>query len=311
MKIINTETSIWYERYKPQCVEDLILPPVLKDRLLKCVEGGDIPHLGLFSSNPGTGKSSTANAILKDINGEAQWVNASEENGIDVVRGKIAKFASQCSFDDKIKIVAMDEFDNFSQDGQKAFRGFIDNYGSNCKFIFTGNYKEKIIEPLLERMEVYDFNSFKKEDMIRPIFERLCFILDNEGVSYEPKDLKPVINTFYPRIRSMVGALQKFSVDGVFKATESDLDSLAAFDQVMDLVSQETYLDMINRVNKLTSPDNMYSFLYHNAGKYFKQASYPNVVLVIAKYQHMSGSVRDKHLNLSACLTELMSLKGK
>jgi DNA polymerase III delta prime subunit len=310
MKIIDTSKSVWYERYKPACIDDLVIPTEIKTKLAKYVETQDIPNIGLFSSNPGTGKSSTAHAIIKEIGGEALWINASMEKGIDVLRGKVGKFASQSSFDDNIKIVVMDEFDHFSKDGQAAFRGFIDEFSENCRFIFTGNYKEKIIQPLLDRLEVYDFNSFSKEEMIKPIFERLRFILDNETVTYDPKALVPVINTYYPRIRSMVGALQKFSKDGSFAVSERELDDVNVFDKVMQVVSPQSYTEMITEVNKLNAPDNMYTYLYNNAGKYFQPNVYPNVVLTIAKYQHMSDSVRDKNLNLAACLTELMKVKG-
>jgi len=260
-------------------------------------------------SSHNTGKSSTAHAIIKEISGEALWINASMEKGIDVLRGKVGKFASQSSFDDNIKIVVMDEFDHFSKDGQAAFRGFIDEFSENCRFIFTGNYKEKIIQPLIDRLEIYDFNSFSKEEMIKPIFERLKFILENEKVEFEPKSLVPIINTYYPRIRSMVGALQKFSKDGQFTVSEHELDDLNVFDKVMQYVHPKSYIEMITAVNQLNAPDNIYNYLYNNAAKYFKPESYPNVVLTIAKYQHMSDGVRDKNLNLSACLTELMRLR--
>jgi len=310
MKKIDLSKSVWYERYKPSLIQDIILPNDIKEKLQSYVDNETISHMGFFSDTPGTGKSSSAHAIIKELNGEAIWINASMEKGIDVLRGKISKFASQSSFDDKIKIVVMDEFDNFSQDGQKAFRGFITEYNQNCRFIFTGNYKEKIIPALLDRLEIYDFNSFEKTDIVKPIFERLSFILDNENIKYDPKDLVPVINTYYPRIRSMVGALQKYSIDGVFSVNESELDDLNVFDNVMKSVNPSTYNEMIQIVNELNSPDNMFSFLYNNLDKYFKYENYPNVIISIAEYQFKSQSVRDKNLNLSACLTTLMKFKS-
>ncbi|QAU04480.1 putative sliding clamp loader [Vibrio phage Va1] len=310
MKKVDMKQSVFYERYKPSCVEDLVLPEIIKVKLQKYADTQEIPNIGLFSSEPGTGKSSTANAIISEIGGEALWINASMEKGIDVLRGKVAKFASQNSFDDNIKIVVMDEFDHFSKDGQAAFRGFIDEFSENCRFIFTGNYKEKIIQPLLDRLEVYDYNSFSKKDMVKPIFERLEFVLKNENIEYNPKDLVPVINTYYPRIRSMVGALQKFTEDGKFVLNINELDDVNIFDKVMQSVRMNTFNDMVIEVNKLNAPDNMYSFLYNNAGKYFKPEAYPQVVITIAKYQEMSTSVRDKNLNLAACLTELMKLRA-
>lgn len=309
MRIIDTTKSVWYERYKPACIEDLVIPQEIKSKLAKYVSTQDIPNIGLFSSNPGTGKSSTAHAIIKEIGGEALWINASMEKGIDVLRGKVQKFASQSSFDDNIKIVVMDEFDHFSKDGQAAFRGFIDEFSANCRFIFTGNYKEKIIQPLLDRLEVYDFNAFSKEEMVKPIFERLKFILENENVAYDPKALVPIINTYYPRIRSMVGALQKFSKDGNFQVSEHELDDVNVFDKVMQWVNPNSYTEMITEVNRLNAPSNLYTFLYNNASRYFKQEDYPKVVLIIAKYQHMDSSVRDQNLNAGACLTELMPLR--
>ena len=309
MKIVQENQSIWYEKYKSQCIDDLILPIAIKAKLKRYVETQDIPALGLFSSLPGTGKSSTANSIIKELNGEALWINASMERGIDVLRGRIATFASQTSFDDKIKIVVLDEFDHFSREGQAAFRGFIDEYSNNCRFIFTGNYKEKIIEPLLDRLEIYDFESFPRNEMVKPIFERLQFILEHEGIEYDKKELVPIINTYYPRIRSMIGALQKYSNDGVLTINADDLDDVSVFDKIMEYVDPSTYLEMIQSVNKLNAPDNMYSFLYTNASRYFKPEKYPNMVITVAKYQHMADSVRDKNLNLAACLTELMKLK--
>ena len=306
---VDTSKSVFYERYKPQCVNDLVLPEPVKSAFTQYVQSQKLPHLGLFSSTPGSGKSSTAHSIIKDLGGEAMWINASMEKGIDTLRGKIGRFASQTSFDGRIKVVVMDEADYLTADAQAAFRGFLDTYSKNCRFIFTGNYTDKIIQPLLDRLEVYDYNSFDRDVMVKPIFERLQFILNNEGIKYEPRDIVPVIKTFYPSIRSMVGALQKFSKDGEFKAQESDLDDVNVFDSIMSVARMETYNDMIIAVNKLSAPDNFYTYIYQNAGKYFNPDKYANVVVTVAKYQEWSGNVRNKNLNLAACLTEIMGLR--
>jgi len=311
MKKVHMEKSVFYERYKPEYIQDLVLPEDMKETLSNYVNSEDVPNLGLFSNLPGTGKSVSAHSIIKEINGEALWINASMEKGIDVLRGKIMKFASQSSFDDKIKIVVMDECDNFSQDGQKAFRGFIDEFSDNCRFIFTGNYKEKIIQPLLDRLEIYDFNSFKRDEMIKPIFERLKFILENEQIEYDPKMLVPVINTYYPRIRSMIGALQKFSKNGKFSVSASELDDVNVFDAVMKYVNLNTFTDMVKAVNELNAPENMYTFLYKNAGKYFNEEHYPTITICIANYQDMSTRAINKNLTLAACLAELSKLPKK
>lgn len=304
-------SSIWYEKYKPQTIDDLILPEELKIRLLQMTKNKDLPSIALFSSTPGTGKSASCSAILNDLGCEALWINASLENGIDVLRGKIQKFASTGSMDDELKYVILDESDYLNANStQPALRGFIDEFSGNCRFIFTGNYKEKIIEPLLTRLQIFDFNNFKKEEMIKPIFERLKFILENEGIQYDPKDLVPVINTYYPSIRNMIGTLQKCTNSDTKTLKIEDLDDANMYDNVMRVVTPSTYLDMIVEVNKLNAPDNMYSYLYKNAAKYFSPAAYPKVIVTIAKYQHMSSTVRDKNLNLCAALTELVGLRS-
>lgn len=306
MKIIGT-SSIFYEKYKPQCIEDLILPSKLKKQILDSVKTGELQHMLLSSSIGGVGKSATCNAILKDLNGEALWINASMENGIDTLRGKIQKFANTSSFNDSIKIVVMDEFDHMTSAAMAAFRGFLDEFSSNCIFLFTCNYKEKIIEPLLTRLQIFDFNNFKREEMIKPIFDRLKFILENENIQYEAKDLVPVINTYYPSIRAMIGSLQQCSSTGTLIL--DDLDDANMYDNVMKVALPSTYLEMITEVNKINAPDNMYSYLFKNASKYFTPNNYPKVIVCIAKYQHMSSIVRDKNLNLAAALTELCGLR--
>ncbi len=307
MKIIGN-SSVWYEKYKPQCIEDLILPSDLKNELQNMVNKKDLPNLGLFSSKPGTGKSSTCNAILAELNVESIWINGSLSSGIDVLRGQIQKFASTGSLDDELKYVVIDEADYLNSNStQPAFRGFLDEFSSNCRFIFTGNYKDKLIEPLISRLQCIDYDNFSKEQMIKPIFERLSFILKNENIEFDQKDLIPVINTFYPSIRNMIGALQKSSQTGKFIPT--DLDDTNIYDKVMQVATVSTYLDMIAEVNKLNAPSNLYNFLYKNASKYFTANNYPKVIVTIAKYQHMDSSVRDKNLNAAACLTELVGLR--
>lgn len=306
MKKIGT-SSIWYEKYKPQCIDDVILPEGLKQNLKEQLIKKDVQNFGLFSSNPGTGKSTLSEVILKELKCDAKWINASLENGIDVLRNDIFRFATTGSSNDELKVVVLDEADYLNANStQPAFRGFLDEYSKNCRFIFTGNYKEKIIEPLLNRLQVIDFNSFKKEEMVKPIFERLNFILTNENIKFDQKDLIPVINTYYPSIRGMVGALQRCSVSGTLILDK--LDDLSVYSKLMSLVKPHTFLEMVKEVNELAAPDNMYTFIYKNASEYFAPANYPKVIVIIARYQHMSSTVRDKNLNLAACLTELVAL---
>lgn len=309
MKFDNTK-SVWYEKYKPQTIEDVILPESIKTRIQEFIKSGNMPNLGLWSVSPGLGKSSTANAIIKDTQSEAMWLNASLESGIDVLRNKIMRFASQQSFNGNFKIVVLDEADNIPSSMQSGLRGFLDEFSQNCRFIFTGNYKTKIIEPLLDRLSNFDFDEFQKTELIKQVFERLKFILNNEGIDYEDVSVALIANKFYPQIRSMIGTLQRFSDFSTKRlvVSEESLNETKLYDSIIESILNKDYPNLINRVNSLSSPENLYSFLYKNAEKYFPENKYPNIVVIIARYQFMSSTVRDKNLNLAACLTELMQL---
>lgn len=300
-------SSIWYEKYKPQCIDDIILPENIRNSIKNSIASKNIGNLGLFSNTPGTGKSALSEVILNELKCDAKWINASLESGIDMLRNDIYRFSSTGSSNDELKVVVLDESDYLNSNStQPAFRGFLDEFSKNCRFIFTGNYKEKIIEPLLNRLEIIDFNSFKKEDIVKQVFDRLKFVLDNEKVEYNQQDLLPIINTYYPSIRGMIGALQKCSISG--KLILDRLDDINVYDKVMNLVKPHTFLEMLKEANELNAPENMYTYMYRNASKYFAPANYPKCIIIIAKYQHMSSTVRDKNLNLAACLTEILPL---
>lgn len=302
---VNEDQSIWMEKYRPADTNDLVLPEAIKNKFKQYAQKEDIPNLGLWSNNPGTGKTSTATALIKEIGGEALFINASMDNGIDVLRSQISNFASTESFDGLLKIVVLDEVDNLSQSAQFAFRSLIESFSNNCRFILTGNFKEKMLDPLLDRLENYDFNNFNKQEMVKPIFERLKAVLENENVTYNPKDLVPIINTYYPSIRSMIGALQKFSSTGTLVISQGDLDNQSEYGAIVDAVKAKDFNNMINLVNELTSPDNMYTYMYKTVSSF--EAKMPQVVMILAKYQFQASSVRDKNLNLSAALTEIMN----
>lgn len=299
------ETTVWYEKYKPQCLDDVVLPDNVKTQLKKFLEKESLPNLGFWSAEPGLGKSSTANALVQEMQKrghEAMWINASLEKGIDTLRGKISKFAVSASIDGLYKVVVLDECDYLSPDFQAACRGFLDEYSANCRFILTGNYKSKIIEPLIDRLQNIDFAAFDRKDIAKPMAARLIEILEKEGVSYNKEDLVKIIYTYYPRMRSMIAFLQKSSTTGSL-VVDDTLDSMGEFDDIMNSLSGQ-YEATVAKVNALTSPDNMYSFLYKNISQYFGNKA-PKAIITVARYQHMASTVRDKHLNLMACLMEL------
>lgn len=298
-----TIDSIWYEKYAPKLLEDVILPESVKSRLTECVKKGKLPNLGFWSQEPGLGKSSTAKALIRSLDAEALFVNASLEKGIDLLRNKLMQFASSNSLSDSPKIVVLDECDNLTKDAQQAFRSFIDEFSGNCSFIFTGNYKSKIIEPLLSRLENYDFITFPKGEMVKPIFERLKFIVESEGVTFNDEvkgNIVKIIQNSYPKIRNMIGCLQRSISNGEFSVIEES----ANFDEIIETMRKKEYLTLIQQVNSIPNPDTMYEFLYKNIEIFSK---IPNAVVIIAKYQFQTEQVRDKNLNLCACLIELLN----
>lgn len=174
------ESSIWYEKYKPTKIDDLIIPSEMRGKFNDYLANQTLPNLGLWSLMPGLGKTSTAHAIIKQLGCDALWINASLERGIDVIRSKIKCFAERASFDGSLKIVVLDECDHLTQDTMAAFRGFLDEFSTSCRFIFTGNYKNKIIQPLLDRLENYDYLDFDKREIITQVAQKCVFILKSK-----------------------------------------------------------------------------------------------------------------------------------
>lgn len=300
-------TDVWYEKYRPSNLDDLILPGGIKEKLKGYLKDGGfgMPHLGLFSRTPGTGKSSLAKVILLETSAEALWINASLDKGIDVLRTKIQRFSATAPLREAVKIVVMDEFDHFSRDGQAAFRGFIDEFGKNVRFIFTGNYKENIIEPLLDRLEVYDFNQFNKEEMVKPIFERLCFILDSEGISYNRQDVANIIRINYPRIRKMIGDCGLNIRNGELTTTADN----TSLDELCDNIKNKRYEETIKQVYSMGSTDHLYTYFGSNIDKLVNKVENKiNAYIILAKYQNMHQTAKDRHLNLCGCCCELMKL---
>ena len=304
---INPRESLWVEKYRPQQLEDMLLPEVIKSKLKKDIADNNVQNLALFSNQPGTGKTSLAKSIIQELGGEALFLNASMENGIDTLRTKIMQFCTSESFDAKLKIIVLDESDNFSQDSQKALRGIIEQFSVSSRFILTGNYKDKIMDAVLDRFSVYDFSDFSREEMVKPIFERLKFVLENEKITYNPQDLIPVINTFYPSIRSAIKTLQQYSGTGELVLPSHGLDKLGAFNHLFDLVKAKDFESIIKECNKINSASSAYKEFFKkidsvNPGKKLQYT------VIIAKYQHMDSTARDKNLNLAAACAELCHL---
>lgn len=303
----NDNEILWYEKYRPQLIRDMILPDDIRTKFQQQVDKKNFTNMLFVSQTPGTGKSSCANAMAKESGIDTLVINSSLNNGIDVIRSTITNFASYKSFDDNHKLVICEEFDGFSDSGQAGLRSFIEEFASNCRFILTCNYINKILPPIINRFEVYDFDDFyhtNRESLIKQIFNRLCFILDNENIFYDKKDLIPIINTYYPSVRGMVGFIQKSVIQNTLKVEPTQIQKLDGFDNLIINIKNKNFDGILSEAHNISNPESFYTYMYKNLNQ-FQQQSRPQILLCIAKYQFQSSNVRDKNLTLSACCVEL------
>lgn len=300
---INENEIIWVEKYRPQLVDDLVLPDIYVNKFKEYIKNPT--NILLYSETPGTGKTSTLNAIIREGEFESLFINASLENGIDVLRNKIANFASSQSFNDKAKIVILDEFDAFSDSGMSALRGFIEEFSSNCRFIITCNYINKVLPAIINRFEVYDFDKVihsNTQEMVKKIFSRLKYILDNEKIKYDDKDIITIINGFYPSIRGMIGQLQKSVFNNEIKLLDFSVSK--TFEFILEKIKTRNYDELLKSIYNLHNPDSFYTWMFKNIEN-AEMKNRPQIITILAKYQFQASSVRDKNLNLAACCTEL------
>lgn len=301
---INNKHDIWVERYRPQKIDDLILPEKYLNKFKDFIKNPS--NILLSSINPGTGKTSTMNALIKEGNFESLFINASLENGIDVLRGKIIQFAASESFDGKPKIVILDECDQFTDSAQGALRGIIEEFASNCRFILTCNYITKIIPAIVNRFEVYDFDEVldrNKQELVPKIFNYLKEILENEKVQFSQEDLVNVIKNYYPSIRGMVACLQKSNFNNVLSL---DIQKDSDFSEIIEFVKKRDFDKLMKTVYSLTNADKFYEFAFRKLE--IPNQNKPQTYIILAKYQYQSAFSRDKNLNLAACLMEIASL---
>jgi DNA polymerase III delta prime subunit len=317
MRIVDERHYLWAEKYRPQCVDDIIIPASVKKQMQTWVKSGQIPNIGLFGSVPGTGKSTFATVILKELDADYLWINASADGGIDKMRTEIPKFAQSVSINGKPKIVVLDEADNLTavtNGAQFAIRGIIEKYAVNCRFMLTGNYKERIIEPILNRLVNFDLDELAqmyKQENGKEILNRLKFILDNEGVKYDPKALGPIITSSYPSIREMTVTLQKLTVendDGELELMTNDkvFESSQLMRKFCDALVLKDFFEARKIITELADHDAVYSFLWKHIEEYVEQASIPQMILIIANFQDQSLRARDKSVTLAAFVATVL-----
>lgn len=300
---------LWVEKYRPHKIEDCILPDTLKATFQEYVNRKEIPNL-LLSGSAGVGKTTVAKALCDEIGCDYIVINGSDESGIDTFRNKIKSYASAMSFTGGRKVVIIDEADYLNPNStQPALRGAIEEVASNCSFIFTCNYKNRIIDPIHSRCSVIDFKlNGSKAKMAAQFFKRVEWILEQENIQYDKEVVAAVITKHFPDNRRILNELQRYSVSGVI-----DKGILASFSDVQlgELVKALQNKDFATTRKWVTSnldndPSKIFRKFYDGLYDLLKPNSVPQLVLILAKYQYQAAFVADHEINMIACLTEIM-----
>ena len=303
---------LWVEQYRPSKIADCILPENIKKSFQGFVEQGEIPNL-LLAGTAGVGKTTVAKALCDEIGASYIVINGSDEGRfLDTVRNRVRQFATTVSLTSggAHKVVIIDEADNTTNDVQLSLRTAVEEFHSNCRFIFTCNFPNKIIEPLHSRCTVVDFkiNTDQAVALQGQFFARLREILEEQGVEYQDKVLAKVVKRYYPDWRRLINECQRFaasgSIDSAILADVADINLDALVRSLKNkefTVVRKWVVDNINN-DPTTVMRKLYDVLYDN----LKGASVPEAVLIIAKYSRDIHIVPDQEINLLACLTEIM-----
>lgn len=301
---------LWVEKYRPQTISDCILPDSLKKTFKQFIDSGELPNF-LFCGGAGVGKTTVAKALCNEIGAEYLFINGSEESGIDILRNKIKNFASSVSLTDAKKVVILDEADYLNANStQPALRAFIEEFSNNCRFIFTCNFKNRIIEPLHSRCSVVEFKveGKEKEKIAANFYKRVQKILDEEGIEYSSQVIAELIIKYFPDYRRVLNELQRYSVSGKIDAGLLVNLSDESYTELVKNLKAKNFTEVRKWVGKNSDTESTELFrqLYDKAVDYLEQSSIPQLVLILAEYQYRAAFVADREINTMAALTEMM-----
>lgn len=304
--------NLWIERYRPRTVAECILPDRLKAQLTSFVNQGEIPHL-MLAGPAGTGKTTAARALAHDLGCDLMTINASEENGIDTIRGKVRDFASTVSImnEAKHKIILLDEADYLSRAAQAVLRGMIEEFWHNCRFIFTCNYKNRIIDGLHSRTSIIDF-SISGDDqalLMASFYKRVTNILRENDITWDGYVLADFIKAHFPDFRRTLNELQRYGTSGKIDAGilqftgEGAITDIVGFLRTKNFKEMRTWVD----VNSAVDIPVLFDKLYDSLGDYLEPQSIPDLILILDEYQNKAVVVVNQRINLAACFTQCMA----
>ena len=300
---------LFVEKYRPQTIEDCILPSGLKETFQKIVDKGEIPNM-MFTGSAGVGKTTVARALCNELDLDYMLINGSEDGNIDTLRGKIKQFASTISLQGGQKVVILDEADYLNpQSTQPALRGFIEEFSSNCRFILTCNFKNRIIDPLHSRCSIYEFNLGNKAEMAQTFMARLQFILDSEHIIYDNAVIAELIMKYIPDWRRVINECQRYGMSGHIDTGILVTLSESSIAGLMQDLKTKNFKKMRKWVTDNIDVESakLFRLIYDNMSDYVEPSSIPQLVLILADYSYKDSFVADHELNVVACMTEIMS----
>jgi len=304
---MSKQHTLWIEKYRSETLEQYIGNDAIKARIADCIVSNDIPHF-IFAGSAGTGKTTLAKLIVKNIQCDYLYLNASDENGIDVIRDKVKGFASTSTFK-PLKVVILDEADFLTQPAQAALRNLIEEYSITTRFVLTCNYIERLIEPLQSRCEIHILKPPTKGAVAKHICTN---ILDVEGIKYEMADIAQVVNTFYPDVRSIIKTLQGNIKDSTLTITNIDDNWCKQLVAILKKRDKNAWYQVRQLVADSQVDDFQIAFRYmfDNLSE-FSYGHDAELSVILDDFIWRAGVVPDKEINFAACIAKILDTNKK
>lgn len=305
-----SDNFLFVEKYRPKTISECILPKGIKKTFLSILDSSEIPNM-MFTGSQGVGKTTVAKALCNELGLDYILINGSEQGNIDTLRGKIKQFASSVSLMGGYKVIILDEADYLNpQSTQPALRAFIEEFSNNCRFIFTCNFKNRIIKPLHSRCSVYDFSIPNKEKPVLAgeFFARLQKIVKDENLDIPTPGLVLLIEKHFPDWRRVLNEMQRYGITGDTASEISNVNN-DNFKELMSILKDKNFRKMRKWVvdNIDLEPSAVFRKVYDTVYDYVTPASIPEVIVILAEYQYKDAFVADHELNTVACLTQIMA----
>ena len=296
--------ELWVEKYRPQILEDYVGNEVIKNKIEDYLKQGSIQNL-LLHGVAGTGKTTLAKLLVKNIDCDYLYINASDERGIDTIREKIQPFALSMGFND-VKIVILDEADYLTPQAQATLRHTIEACSATTRFILTCNYLERIISPLQSRCQTFEIIPPSK----REVWQKCKTILNDENISSSPKEVEPIVDAHYPDIRKIINTLQGSIIDNEVKADHGSLKNTQLGGLVVDALIRKAKLSEIRQIladSGSREYDDLFKYIYDKSSTLFGDRE-GEAILIIAKYQYEYTFVLEKEICIAAMLNKLLDI---